>query len=114
MIDDGTAVLIDSATVGRGDEELGRILMNSFLHTMAKTDPLPRCVILLNGGVKLAAEGSDLLAVLSDMSDIGVEILSCGTCLDFFHLKDKLRVGRVSNMTEIVQALSAARKVLKP
>jgi selenium metabolism protein YedF len=107
-------VLIDSETVGRGDDDLGRILMGSFLHTLLNLTPLPRSIILLNGGVRLAAEGSDFTKVLSALSDAGVDVLSCGTCLDFFQLKEKLMAGRVSTMAEIVSALATAPKVIKP
>jgi selenium metabolism protein YedF len=114
MKDSGFVVLIDTETIGRGDDNLGRILMGSFLHTMLASDSLPWRIILLNGGVKLASQGSEFLGVLIELSSRGVEILSCGTCLDFFHLKERLQVGRVSNMGEIVASLVAATKVLNP
>lgn len=114
MEDNGFVVLIDGETVGRGDDDLGRILMGSFLHTLFASDPPPWRIILLNGGVKLASQGSEFVGALTELSGRGVEILSCGTCLDFFHLKEKLQAGRISNMGEIVASLVSATKVLKP
>jgi len=107
-------VLIDGATVGRGDDVLGSVLMKSFLHTLKEVKPLPWRLIFLNAGVKLAASGSDLVTLLSEIQDLGVEILSCGTCLDFFNLKDKLAVGSITNMYEIVSSLVTATSVLRP
>ena len=107
-------VLIDGTTVGRGDDQLGSVLMKSFLHTLKEVKPLPWRLIFLNAGVKLAANGSDLVTLLSEIQDLGVEILSCGTCLDFFKLKDKLAVGSITNMYEIVSSLVTATSVLRP
>jgi selenium metabolism protein YedF len=107
-------VLVDGATVGRGDDLLGSVLMKSFLHTLKEIEPRPSTLIFLNAGVKLASEGSDSVAVLKELEGSGVEILSCGTCLDFFKLKDKLAVGRVTNMYDIVSSLASATSVLRP
>jgi selenium metabolism protein YedF len=103
---------LDSDSMGRGSKELGGILMRSFLHTLAETDLKPRKVILVNSGVKLACEGSAVLDDLGVMDSQGVEILACGTCLNYFEIKDKLRVGRVSNMYEILDALAGAGKTV--
>ena len=107
-------MLIDGATVGRGDDLLGAVLMKSFLHTLKEIEPRPWRLIFINAGVKLAAEGSDLLNVLKELEDLGVEILSCGTCLDFFTLKEKLIAGRVTNMYDIVTSLVSATNVIRP
>jgi selenium metabolism protein YedF len=107
-------VLIDGATVGRGDDLLGAVLMKSFLHTLKEIEPRPWRLIFINAGVKLAAEGSDLLNVLKELEGLGVEILSCGTCLDFFTLKEKLIAGRVTNMYDIVTSLVSATNVIRP
>jgi selenium metabolism protein YedF len=106
-------VFIESDSIGRGSEELGKILMRSFLHTLAEAEYKPAKLILVNGGVKLTCEGSEVLEDLTGLSRQGVEILSCGTCLDFFGLKSKLQVGRISNMYEILSSLAQAGKVLK-
>ena len=106
-------VFIESDSIGRGSEELGRILMRSFLHTLAEVDLKPAKLIMVNSGVKLACEGSAVLEDLHQLSRQGAEILSCGTCLDYFGLKPKLQVGRISNMYEILSSLAQAGKVLK-
>jgi selenium metabolism protein YedF len=107
-------VLIDGATVGRGDDLLGAVLMKSFLHTLKEIEPRPWRIIFINAGVKLAAQGSDLGNVLNELESLGIEILSCGTCLDFFMLKEKLIAGKVTNMYEIVTSLVAASNVIRP
>ena len=106
-------VFIESDSIGRGSEELGRILMRSFLHTLGEADFKPAKIIMVNSGVKLACEGSEVLEDLHQLSRQGAEILSCGTCLDYFGLKPKLQVGRISNMYEILSSLAQAGKVLK-
>jgi len=106
-------VFIDSDSLGRGSEELGKILMRSFLHTLAESDIRPQKVILMNGGVKLACEGSDVLEDLKGLAGKGVETLACGTCLDFFGIKKNLKVGRVSNMYEILNSLMESQQLIK-
>ncbi len=107
-------VMVDGATIGRGDDLLGSVLMKSFLHTLKEIKPLPWRLIFINAGVKLAAEGSDVVGVLNELEKLDIEILSCGTCLDFFHLKDKVSAGKITNMYEIVSSLIAATNVLRP
>jgi selenium metabolism protein YedF len=106
-------VFIDTEFLGRGPEELGRILMGSFLQTLEQSEIQPRKIILINSGVKLACEGSGVLEDLQELSAKGAEILSCGTCLDFFGIKKKLSIGKVSNMYEIINSLAQAGKVIK-
>jgi selenium metabolism protein YedF len=107
-------VFVDTDQFGRGDAELGRILMRGFLKTLKEVEPLPATLIFANHGVRLTTDGSDLLDDLAELADRGVELLSCGTCLDFLGLEDSLRVGRVSNMYEIASALLRASSVVKP
>jgi selenium metabolism protein YedF len=109
----GFVVFIESNSIGRGSEELGRILMRSFLHALVEAEFKPLKIILVNSGVKLACEGSEVLEDLHPLSRQGTEILSCGTCLDYFGLKGRLQVGRISNMYEILSSLAQAGKVLK-
>jgi len=109
----GVVVFLDCDSLGRGSEELGRVLMRSFLQTLEQSDVQPQKIILINSGVKLACEGSEVLEDIQEMSRKGVEILSCGTCLDYFGLKKKLAAGKVSNMYEILQSLHQAGKVIK-
>jgi selenium metabolism protein YedF len=111
--DTNLVVFIESDSIGRGSEELGKILMRSFLHTLGEAEYKPAKIILVNSGVKLTSEGSEVLEDLRHLSRRGAEILSCGTCLDYFGLKTKLQVGRISNMYEILSSLAQAGKVLK-
>jgi selenium metabolism protein YedF len=106
-------VFIESDSIGRGSEELGRILMRSFLHTLAEAEYKPAKIIMVNSGVKLTCEGSEVIEDMRHLSRQGAEILSCGTCLDYFGFKTKLQVGRISNMYEILSSLAQAGKVLK-
>jgi selenium metabolism protein YedF len=94
-------VYLNSRFLGIGDEALGSILMRSFLKTLLELETKPSRLILINSGVWLSSEGSDVLETLKTLSERGVEILSCGTCLDFYGLKEKLKVGVVSNMFTI-------------
>ncbi len=109
----GFVLFVDTDSLGRGSEELGRILMRSFLQTLEQFESQPQKIILINSGVKLACEGSDVLEDLQEFSKKGIEVLSCGTCLDYFGLKKKLMAGKVSNMYEILNVLAQAGKVIK-
>ena len=97
--------LITTNTLGSGSEELGKILMRSFIATLKEGPVYPERVMLLNTGVYLAVEGSPVLEDLIYLEERGVEVFSCGTCLDYFNLKDKLKVGRVTNMFATVESL---------
>jgi selenium metabolism protein YedF len=88
--------------------------MRSYLKTLLELDTKPNRLILINSGVWLSSEGSDVLETLKVLSERGVEILSCGTCLDFYGLKEKLKVGIVSNMFTIAQTLLEAKRVVRP
>jgi len=105
---------ITSSVLGVGDEQLGRVLMRAFVKTLKELDPLPERLIFVNSGVRLTTRGSELIADLRELESRGVRILSCGTCLDYYQLKDALEVGAVTNMYETVTALAAADRVLKP
>ncbi len=105
----GATVFISSAGIGAGDEQLGALLMRAFLYTLTEADGVPARIILMNGGVRLAVEGSESLVNLRRLVERGVEVLACGTCLEFYQLKDALAVGRVSNMYEIAGLLLQGR-----
>ena len=111
---DNIVIYINSNVMGVGDEELGKILMEAFLKTMIIADPHPRKLIFVNSGVKLAIEGSDVVGHVKEMEKKGVEVLSCGTCLNFYGLKEKLQVGVISNMYDIIESLIEADKVISP
>jgi len=84
------------------------------LKTLLELDTKPNRLLLVNSGVQLATEGSKVLDTLMALSERGVEVLSCGTCLDFFGLKGKLKVGVVSNMYEIIQSMVEADRLIRP
>ena len=104
-------VFLSSRTIGRGDDELGALLMRAFLYTLTESGIVPRRLLLMNGGVLLAIEGSEHLVNLQRLADLGVEILACGTCLEFYKVKDKQAIGRVSNMQEIAGFLLEGRSL---
>jgi selenium metabolism protein YedF len=107
-------VYINSQLLGGGDEALGSFLMKAFIKTLLDFEPKPSRLILVNSGVQLAAEGSKILDALQELSEKGVEIFCCGTCIDFYELKGKMKVGVVSNMYEIIQSLWEASRVIRP
>ncbi|MDR7869805.1 MAG: sulfurtransferase-like selenium metabolism protein YedF [Tissierellaceae bacterium] len=94
-----------SNKMGSGNDDLGRILIKSFIYTVTETAPYPKTLVFYNNGVKLTCDGSPVLDDLKKIEEQGVEIISCGTCLDFLNLKDKLKVGTVSNMYTIYEKL---------
>ena len=100
--------------MGEGGEELGRILIKGFLFALTQQEHLPSTVLFYNGGAKLTTEGSASLEDLKTLEANGVEILTCGTCLDYYGLKDKLAVGGVTNMYVIVEKQMQADLVLRP
>ena len=110
--EEGPVFLISRSTLGQGDDQLGAILMKSFFVSLQELQPAPRAILLLNGGVQLAVDGSPVLAGLQELSRRGVNVLVCGTCLDFFQLKDKLAVGSVTNMYSILTELTAAGRAI--
>jgi len=107
-------VYINSQYLGLGEDTLGSILMRSFLRTLLDSETKPNRLILINSGVRLASEGSEVLETLRKLSEEGVEILACGTCLDFYGLKEKLKVGVISNMYDIAQSLLEADRLIRP
>lgn len=108
-----TVVAIASECMGHGDKELGAALMKGFIYALSQQEVLPRTILLYNGGAKLSVEGAVTLEDLKSMEAQGVEILTCGTCLNFYGLQDKLAVGSVTNMYTIVEKLMQAEKVIK-
>ncbi len=106
-----TAFLILADGLGP-EPELSRVLMRSFLGTVAQTDPKPARILFLNRGVHLTTEGSPVLDVIREIAEAGVEILSCGTCLEYFGKRGALRVGQVANMYDTVETLTGPHKVV--
>jgi selenium metabolism protein YedF len=111
----GPAVLlVKSDRMGTGDDELGHVLIRSFFHTLLELDEPPATIIFLNSGVKLAVKESPVLEDVKALESRGVEILACGTCLNYFDLGEKLGAGIVSNMYSIAETLMAAGKIISP
>jgi selenium metabolism protein YedF len=100
--------------MGRGNDELGSVLIRAFLHTICLQKEKPDVMIFYNTGVKLTLQGSDVLEDLKELAADGVEILVCGTCLNYFEVKNKLSVGVVSNMYDIAGTMSKASRLLTP
>ena len=100
--------------MGRGNDELGAVLIKAFLHTVAGQAQKPDVMIFYNTGVKLTVQGSDVLDDLKKLESEGVQILVCGTCLNYFGVKDKLAAGIVSNMYDIVETMSSAGRLFTP
>ena len=107
-------VQITAATMGSGDDELGALLLRAFLKTQAELDRQPEAILFYNDGVKLCCEGSLLLEDLRTLESAGIEIIVCGTCLNFFELGGSLEVGRVTDMLEIASRLAEAGSIVRP
>ncbi|HIJ89451.1 MAG: sulfurtransferase-like selenium metabolism protein YedF [Desulfobulbaceae bacterium] len=110
----GLVYVIPADTMGRGNDTLGEVLMRAYIKTIKSLSPLPAKIFFYNSGVKITATESDLIAPLRELAAQGVEIYSCGTCLDFFNIKDTLLVGQVTNMFEIMDAMAGSAKVVSP
>lgn len=110
-----TTILINSKLLGGGDnEKLGIQLMGSFLRKIWMIEKKPETIIFYNTGVHLLSEESPVLDALDALSRLGVDLVACGTCVDFFDLSNKIRIGRVSNMEEIVSILMSSSTVITP
>ena len=109
-----TVVVIASDQMGEGAEELGKTLLKAFVFSLTQQDKLPKTILLYNGGAHLTCEGSPMLEDLKALEAEGVEILTCGTCLNFYGLTEKLAVGGVTNMYVIAEKMLGAGNVVKP
>lgn len=110
----GLVYVFPADTMGHGDDNLGRVLLRAFVKTIREVEPRPARIFFYNTGVRVTATDSDLIAPLKELEAQGVAIFSCGTCLDFFNLKNELRVGTVTNMYEIMAAMATASRVVSP
>ena len=109
-----TVVAVTSDAMGHGSDELGRTLMKGFLYALSQLEELPKTILFYNGGARLTTEGSLSLQDLKSMEAQGVQILTCGTCLNYYGLTEKLAVGGVTNMYSIVETLAGADRIIKP
>ena len=110
----GMLVVLSGNVMGTGDPKLGTSLMKAFVFALTKQDQLPDTILCYNTGAYLTCEGADTLEDLKLLESEGVTILTCGTCLDFYGLKEKLAVGGVTNMYDIVERMESAAQIIKP
>ncbi len=108
----GKTLFFSADQIGRGDETLGKLLVKGILYTISEMQKPPKTLVFMNSGVRLAAEREETIAILKAIQAKGVEILVCGTCLDYFHLKEKLGAGRVSNLYEITEKFLSSADVV--
>lgn len=109
----GATLLCTTNVLGVGDDTLGGILMKGFLSTLAEWSPLPKEILFLNAGVKLCTSSSGAIETLKALEASGVELLICGTCVDFYKIRESVTVGTITNMQRISQSIAAANKVVK-
>lgn len=109
-----TVVVIRKAQMGDGDPELGKVLLKGFIYALSQQDELPETMLFYNGGAAITCEGSESLEDLKELEAQGVQILTCGTCLNFYGLTEKLRVGEVTNMYEIARIMTGASLIVNP
>ncbi|WP_286155209.1 sulfurtransferase-like selenium metabolism protein YedF [Romboutsia ilealis] len=105
-------IFISSNKMGNGNDELGEVLMRGFIYTLTESKPYPKSILLVNAGVKLSTENHDTIGNLKILEEAGVEILSCGTCLDYYGLKESLKVGSVTNMYTIVDIMKNSSQTI--
>ena len=110
----GMVVVLSANVMGTGDEKLGTSLMKAFVFAVTKQDQLPETIVCYNTGAYLTCEGADTLEDMKALEAEGVNVLTCGTCLDFYGIKDKLAVGTVTNMYEIVEVMEKAKNIVRP
>ena len=106
-------LMITSDQLGTGDETLGQLLLTTFINTLTEVKPRPAKMLFINRGVMLTTEGSRVLDTLHQLEKEGVQIFSCGTCLNHYQLKDKLKVGKITNMYDTVSSLLTAERIIR-
>lgn len=106
-------IFVASDRFGEGNDQLGEVLMKAFFYTLTETEPYPKAILFANGGVKMTIESSLVLEHLRTLEMLGVQILTCGTCLDYYKAKEQLAVGGVTNMYTIVEQLYSAKNVIR-
>lgn len=111
---DGATIQIEKNRMGEGDDELGELLILAFLNALLGAEHLPKEVICYNSGVLLAIKGTPTAEKLVDLEKRGVKIILCGTCVDYYGVKEKLALGQITNMLTIYEHLSSASVIVKP
>ncbi len=110
----GCVLFLSKDTLGQGDEEFSRALLNIFLQTTLEAGQHPRAILLMNSGVRLMSPASQARKVLDDFRQAGCEVLACGLCLDYYKLKDEVPRDQITNMFAICEYLFAAEKIIQP
>ena len=109
---DNKCIFISSNKMGNGNDELGETLMKGFVYTLTESKPYPKSILLVNSAVKLSTENYDTVQNLKILEESGVEILSCGTCLDYYGLKESIKVGSITNMYTIVDIMKNSSQTI--
>jgi selenium metabolism protein YedF len=109
-----TVICLKSLTMGEGNTELGEILLKAFISTIKEVSPLPETIIFYNSAVKLTENNSSIISELSKLADKGVKLIICGTCAEYYGLTDKIKIGIISNMYEILEILNKSDKIIYP
>ena len=112
--EENIVISIGSDKMGEGEDELGKILIKGFIYALTEAETLPKPVLLYNKGVLLASTFEDTVKDLKVLEERGVEILSCGTCANFYHVQEQIKVGTLTNMYTILERQMKATKVIKP
>ncbi|NME35294.1 MULTISPECIES: sulfurtransferase-like selenium metabolism protein YedF [Fusobacterium] len=111
--EENIVVIIDSDEMGKGDKELGEILVKGFVYSLTEMEVLPKTVILYNKGVYLATVNKNTIEDLKKLENMGVEVIACGTCVNYYGLQDKLQVGSLTNMYTIIDRQFKATKIIR-
>ena len=109
-----TIIVLNSDILGRGDDKLGAMMMGNFLRKLWAYPVKPDAIIFYNTAVKLLLKGSTVLDALTGLADGGVDLVACSTCINFFNVKEEMRIGRIGEMPEIVSLLLGSEKVITP
>jgi selenium metabolism protein YedF len=107
-----TCIFISSDKMGNGNDELGHVLMKGYIYALTESKPYPKSIMFVNSAIKLTTENEATIENLKVLESAGVEILSCGTCLDYYGLKEALKVGTVTNMYTIVENMNSSSKTI--
>jgi len=107
-------IAISSDSMGRGDDELGKLLMQGFINSIKDVNVLPSVIVFYNTGVKLVADNSVVIDSICELKELGTKIVVCGACVDYFDLKEKIKFAEITNMYSILEMFLSADKVIMP
>lgn len=111
--DKNIVVFISGECVGSEEPELGKMLMKGFVGNLKNNTPLLKTLILVNNGVRMTTVNEETVAMIKELEAMGVEILSCGACLNYFNIVDELKVGKVTDAHTVGTRLYDADKVIR-